>query len=211
MDVLHPIIYKAITSIPYIVGLILLILIMSVFAVDCGLTVATILKFNKRLKIMDEMAAKIHKLSDEIGVNIYENVTDVIEKSEEFQENHAELLDKLSDTKDELMDIPGNAKEKLSETAATARLAINENIMEAKSSIEARTMAITEKTAEWKRNQEAKKQEREKLILDYNNLFSKKDFGIQRLLKAFPDMRSRSQNEQLDKLKEYFQINKKNQ
>ena len=48
------------------------------------------------------------------------------------------------------MDIPGNAKEKLSETAATARLAINENIMEAKSSIEARTMAITEKTAEWK-------------------------------------------------------------
>ncbi len=212
MDVLHPIIYKAITSIPYIVGLILLILIMSVFAVDCGLTVATILKFNKRLKIMDEMAAKIHKLSDEIGVNIYENVTDVIEKSEEFQENHAELLDKLSDTKDELMDIPGNAKEKLSETAATAKLAINENLMEAKSSIEARTMAITEKTAEWKKNQEAKKQEREKLILDYNNLFSKKDFGIQRLLKAFPDMRSKSQNEQLEKLKEYFQIkNKKNQ
>lgn len=43
---------------------------------------------------MDEMAAKIHKLSDEIGENIYENVTTAVEKSEEFQETHEELLSK---------------------------------------------------------------------------------------------------------------------
>lgn len=47
---------------------------------------------------MDEMAERIHKLSDEIGENIYENVTDIVEKSEEFQETHAELLDKLAET-----------------------------------------------------------------------------------------------------------------
>lgn len=28
---------------------------------------------------MDEMAERIHKLSDEIGENIYENVTDIVE------------------------------------------------------------------------------------------------------------------------------------
>lgn len=54
---------------------------------DCGITVATILKFNKRLKVMDEMAERIHKLSDEIGENIYENVTDIVEKSEEFRKH----------------------------------------------------------------------------------------------------------------------------
>ena len=67
---------------------------MAVFAVDCGVTVTTILKFNKRLKVMDEMVAKIHKLSDEIGENIYENVTTAVERSEEFQETHEELLTK---------------------------------------------------------------------------------------------------------------------
>ncbi len=98
MDVLHPIIYKGITLMPHIVGMILICIIMTVFFVDCGITVATILKFNKRLKVMDEMAERIHKLSDEIGENIYENVTDIVEKSEEFQETHAELLDKLAET-----------------------------------------------------------------------------------------------------------------
>lgn len=102
MDVLHPIIYKGITWMPHILGVILLILVMGMFAVDCGITVSTILKFNKRLKIMDEMAEKIHKLSDEIGVNIYENVTGAIEKTEEFQENHAELIDKITEKKDAL-------------------------------------------------------------------------------------------------------------
>ena len=53
MDVLHPIIYKGITLMPHIVGMILICIIMTVFFVDCGITVATILKFNKRLKVMD--------------------------------------------------------------------------------------------------------------------------------------------------------------
>ena len=61
MDVLHPIIYKGITLMPHIVGMILICIIMTVFFVDCGITVATILKFNKRLKVMDEMAERKHK------------------------------------------------------------------------------------------------------------------------------------------------------
>ena len=67
------------------------------------------------------MAAKIHKLSDEIGENIYENVTTAVEKSEEFQETHEEFLTKISDTKENLMDLPSTAKEKIASTAASAR------------------------------------------------------------------------------------------
>ena len=105
MDVIHPIIYKGITMIPHILGVVLLSIVMAVFAVDCGVTVTTILKFNKRLKVMDEMAAKIHKLSDEIGENIYENVTTAVERSEEFQETHEELLTKISDKKENIKEI----------------------------------------------------------------------------------------------------------
>lgn len=180
MDAIHPMIYKAITLIPYILGVALLVIFMGIFVVDCCLTVSTILKFNKRLKIMDEMAGKIHRLSDEIGVNIYENVTGVIEKSEEFQENHAELIDKLSDTKEGIMELPAAAKEK-----------------------------IMEKNAVWKKNQEAKKKEWEELISEYNKMFAQKNNGFKRILNAFPDMKSLNQNETLQKYKKYFNIKQK--
>ena len=277
MDVLHPIIYKGITMMPHIVGMVLICIIMAVFFVDCGITVATILKFNKRLKVMDEMAERIHKLSDEIGENIYENVTDIVEKSEEFQETHAELLDKLAEKKDNLMEIPGTAKEKIADTtgaakdkiaettgtakgkiaettgtardkiagtagtaknkitgttetarekiaettetakekitdtAENARLAISENIMEAKSSFEAKKNAWTEKSEEWKKNREKQKAELSELSEKYEHMFEEKNFGFQRLMKAFPDMKSRENDKTLTELKKHFHLDKPEQ
>lgn len=203
MDVIHPIIYKGITMIPHILGVVLLCIIMSAFAVDCGVTVTTILKFNKRLKVMDEMAAKIHKLSDEIGENIYENVTTAVEKSEEFQETHEELLTKISDTKENLMDLPSTAKEKIASTAASAREKLSES---------AENINVKEKIAAYKETREVarleKQREKEELERRYKELFAEKNFGFKRLMKAFPDMTSREQNESLEKYKKYFNIRK---
>ena len=207
MDVLHPIIYKGITMIPHILGVVLLSIIMAVFAVDCGVTVTTILQFNKRLKVMDEMAARIHRLSDEIGENIYENVTTAVEKSEEFQETHEELLTKLSDKKENIKELPANAKarkEKLAESAENARERFAES-----------TEAAKEKLAAYKENREAarlaKQKEKEELEKKYKELFAEKNFGFKRLMKAFPDMTSREQNESLEKYKKYFNIRKPDQ
>ncbi|MCI5874044.1 MAG: hypothetical protein MR012_10280 [Roseburia sp.] len=174
MDVLHPLIYKAITWIPFIPGVILLSILMCVFLVDCCITVSTILKFNKRLKIMDEMAASIHKLSDEIGENIYENVTGVIEKSEEFQENHAELIDKITETTEA-------AKEKFAD-------------------------AFEEKKKEYADAREEKKRQLAELSEKYEKLFAEKNNGFRRLMTAFPDMKSRDNNEMLQKYKLHFNI-----
>ena len=236
MDVIHPIIYKGITMIPHVLGVVLLCIIMAAFAVDCGVTVSTILKFNKRLKVMDEMAAKIHKLSDEIGENIYENVTTAVEKSEEFQETHEELLTKISDTKENLMDLPSNAKEKIASTAASAReklsesaenIKVNEKLSESAENVKAKitesaattkekitesTEAAKEKIAAYKETREAarleKQREKEELERRYKELFAEKNFGFKRLMKAFPDMTSREQNESLEKYKKYFNIRK---
>ena len=204
MDVLHPIIYKGITMIPHILGVVLLSIIMAVFAVDCGVTVTTILQFNKRLKVMDEMAARIHRLSDEIGENIYENVTTAVERSEEFQETHEELLTKLSDKKENIKELPANAKarkEKLAESAENARERFAES-----------TEAAKEKLAAYKESREAarlaKQKEKEELEKKYKELFAEKNFGFKRLMKAFPDMTSREQNESLEKYKKYFNIRK---
>ena len=179
MKVIHPIIYRGITWIPHTLGVVLLVIFMTVFIVDCCITVSTILKFNKRLKLMDEMAEKIHKLSDEIGENIYENVSGAIQKSEEFQENHAELLDKLADTREDILELPQAAKEKLAET-----------------------------TEEWKKELEERKKELAELSEKYEKLFEEKNFGFRRLMKAFPDMKARDNNRMLEAFRKHFRLDK---
>ena len=42
----------------------------------------------------------------------------------------------------------------------------------------------------------------------YEKLYEEKSFGFQRLMKAFPDMKSRDNNETLEKFKIHFNIKK---
>ena len=203
-------------------GVVLLSIIMCVFAADCIITVTTILKFNKRLKVMDEMAASIHRLSDEIGENIYENVTDVIEKSEKFQKTHVELMDKISETKENIYGLPQTAKDKLAETTGAAK----DKLSETKESISELPQTAKNKLAEKAENYaasreekkrerelalEEKKRERAELMERYEKLYEEKSFGFQRLMKAFPDMKSRDNNETLEKFKIHFNIKKKDE
>ena len=233
MDIIHPIIYAAIRFIPFVLGVVLLSIIMCVFAADCIITVTTILKFNKRLKVMDEMAASIHRLSDEIGENIYENVTDVIEKSAKFQETHMELMDKISETKENIYGLPQTAKDKLAETTGAAKDklaettgAAKDKLSETKESISELPQTAKNKLAEKAENYaasreekkrerelalEEKKRERAELMERYEKLYEEKSFGFQRLMKAFPDMKSRDNNETLEKFKIHFNIKKKDE
>lgn len=186
MDAVHPAIYKGITLIPHTLGVVLLCIFLAVFIVDCSVTVSTILKFNRHLKLMQEMAAQIHKLSDDIGENIYENVEGVLQKKEEFEETHAQLINKLADTREDLRETRDNAK-----------LRISENIMEAKSSIEARSAAV-------RSNLELQRKELSELSDKYKALYEEKNAGYRRLLKAFPGMISKENDQALQKLKQYW-------
>lgn len=85
MDILHPVILSFLKLIPHALGSVVLILVMSGFTIDVCVTVSTILKFNRHLKLLDEIAVKIHNISDEMGENIYENVTNLMDKKEIVQ------------------------------------------------------------------------------------------------------------------------------
>ena len=161
MDIMHPIIYKFITIIPRILGIVLISVFMGVFVVDVIITVATILKFNQRLKAMDDIAKRIHNISDEIGERVYENVTIVDSKQKEY------------------------------------KLALEENLMEISSEVTYRKDQLTE---EW----EKKQKEKEELLARYKELLEQKNAGFRRLLKAFPNMVSRNQNDMLQKYREYL-------
>ena len=254
MDILHPMIYRVITIIPYTPGVVLLVVFFGVFMVDLCITVSTILKFNRRLKMMDEIAAQIHKISDEIGENIYENVIEAMEVSANIQEEHAEIIDKITssanetkerwnekaeETKARINESVEQTKERWSESTETAKARINESVEQTKErwsekaeeakarinesveqtrekwsekaeetkarineSVEQTREKWNEKAEETRKNREEKRQKREELRREYTKMLEHNNAGFIRLLKAFPQMKSKDNNEVLEKFKE---------
>lgn len=103
MDVVHPTIYKVIRVIPKIPGSVILGIFCTAFAVDLGITISTILKFNQKLKLLDEMASKLKIVSNEIGENIYEGVTVAVEKGGEWKETVDLKAAELKEDREQLL------------------------------------------------------------------------------------------------------------
>ena len=183
MDVIHPNIYKIIKIVPKLPGTILLIILCVGLGVDLVITVSTILKFNAHLKLLEELGAKLRVISDELGENIYESVTTVIEKSDdfkeameiksaEFTENHEELVESISNLKSNITD----RKEGISESIGNVKSAWGD-----------------------------KKEEWIQLQAKYKEALEKRNSGERRLMKAFPAMKAKGREEAYSKLKKYFE------
>ncbi|MEG0190311.1 MAG: putative ABC transporter permease [Lachnospiraceae bacterium] len=85
VDFIHPIIEKGLAFIPQVVGIVLLLILSFAMIADLYVTVAGILKMNKRLAKMNEIVTELHIISEQIGTNIYHGVMDTIERQEEFK------------------------------------------------------------------------------------------------------------------------------
>lgn len=172
MLVIHPLIFGFIHIIPKTVGIVLLFILMAAFISDGIVTVSTILKLNRRLKLMNEVAAKMKVISNEIGENIYENVAEAMERKEQF-----------TDTREELLNSFTQKKEKLEENVEKRYQKFNNSVQI---------------------NFEKKKSEYEELSKHYKELAEKKIYGHERLLKAFPKMKSRDYEDSLLRIKEHL-------
>lgn len=97
MDMIHPAVYKLIQIVPKIPGMILLVLFCIALIVDIIITISTILKFNRHLKLLDELGVRLKNVSNDIGENIYEGVTTVLEKGDDFKEDFEQLQAKYKE------------------------------------------------------------------------------------------------------------------
>ena len=119
VEILHPTVLLVIRLIPRPLGMVLLVVLCAVTAVDLAATVRTISKINRSLGQIDELAAKIRAASDDFGGNLADRVLDAAEKGaelrdeleertdglkEELEERRADWKENLSDWKDELSD-----------------------------------------------------------------------------------------------------------
>ncbi|MBQ3471302.1 MAG: putative ABC transporter permease, partial [Clostridia bacterium] len=77
MKILHPPVIQLIRAVPFMLGVFLLIFVAVVFIADVVVTVITINHLANRLKIMDEIAASIHAVSDNIGTKVYNSAETV--------------------------------------------------------------------------------------------------------------------------------------
>ena len=173
MKLVHPFLYRLITVFPRIPGLILLILLLVGFVCDLIITVSTILKFNKRLRLMDEVASRLKVISNEIGENIYENVTAAVEKSEEFKETHKEAAE-----------LPKKYKAELSRKYKERH----------------------QEMEELSRKYKERYKEAAELSRKYRELLENRQFGVRRLLKAFPALNAKEHNEILQKYREHLRM-----
>ena len=79
---IHPVIAKLLSFLPVWLGGLLLVAFCFVLAADLYVTVTGILKFNRRLARMEEIAQELHRISDQLGENIYRNTMEGIELQE---------------------------------------------------------------------------------------------------------------------------------
>ena len=84
--VIHPVVGRGISALPVPLGIVFIVILEIALFADLGVTASSILKLNRQLDAMEKIAAELRELSDKVGANIYENVTDVMEFHEKAQE-----------------------------------------------------------------------------------------------------------------------------
>lgn len=196
VDFIHPVIHKLLLYIPVIVGVIILIILGIGMFADLYVTASGILKMNKRLAAMQEIADELHEISDKIGENIYKNTIAAMETQDAIKDSVTEKQEELKDSftakQEEFKDSLAAKQMEFKDSFALKQEEILDNLTERREEISETLDTVSDEL----------KERIASLRKHYSELGE--DFtGIQkRLLKAFPKMENKKYSESLDDLRE---------
>ena len=97
VKVIHPLIYKVLTMIPVVLGIVVMACLAVGLLADLYVTASAILKLNRKLETMEKIAAELKDLSNKVGENIYENVMEGMEFQEEKKEQFSNVREELKE------------------------------------------------------------------------------------------------------------------
>lgn len=156
---IHPLIMSMVALLRPTPAIVLLASLSILFLIDLVATVATVLKLNKKLTHIEEIASKMRVLSNDLGENLADSALDISEKKNR----------------------------------------LDQQLEQRKESLETK----------WNGAKSAYDQRRTKLRTQWNSLQSEKEsvldnnfFGQNRLLNAFPSLRSINHKEALEQLRQ---------
>ena len=180
VKLVHPSVLWCIRTIPHPVGVGLLILFSVTMAVDLAATVRTIARINRQLSQLDELAAGIKEMSNELGENLADRVLDAVEIGDGLR---ADLQEELDD---------------LREVLAAHRAELQDGLEEVRDSLAQRRFQLQMDQAEWL---EQRERELHALRARLDEVRQSRIFGQRRLLRAFPGMRSTAHQPALERLR----------
>ena len=196
VDFIHPVIHKLLLYIPVIVGVIILIILGIGMFADLYVTASGILKMNKRLAAMQEIADELHEISDKIGENIYKNTIAAMETQDAIK-------DSVTEKQEELKDSFTAKQEEFKDSLAAKQMEFKDSFALKQEEIMGN---LTERREEISETLDTVSDELKERIASLRKHYSElgEDFtGIQkRLLKAFPKMENKKYSESLDDLRE---------
>lgn len=181
MDLIHPPIVRFVRWIPLLAGEIVVGVCLFCFACDFYVTVANILRLNRRLKRLDEVSGLMFQLSEEIGGGLAQSALKLAQTGEKVKESSAQWKEQAQQRREELRGRLESKGEELVQNAEQRKQALLESIEEKK----ARLSQLS--------------QEYEKIMQEKMPV---------RLLKAFPNARSERYDEMLKRVRERFAAKK---
>ena len=126
VKLLHPTVLLLIRLIPRTLGVALLVLLGAVLAVDLAATVSAVVRLNRRLSRIDELAARIKAASNDFGEELAEKVLDAAERGADWKEELEELSFRLAERRAELADEREDWERRREERLAQARRQLEE-------------------------------------------------------------------------------------
>ena len=206
VDLVHTFFAGIIKHFPRVPGIILLVICLAVFVADCVATVITVRGFNNRLRLMNEVGARIRKLSDAMGEDITDATLHGIEKSQQVKEQ-------IDDTKERLDERSAAVRKDIDEKSAEFRKQLAEGrekfsevSADIKEQIEIKRTGSAEERAE-KRAQAEK--ELAALRIRLEKLRAPQARGQRRLLRAFPEMNNARFTDEIELLKKVAEDSRK--
>ncbi|MCI8293302.1 MAG: hypothetical protein HFH53_07185 [Hespellia sp.] len=191
VKLIHPLIFRGLVVLPKALGFCLIGVFGIVMFVDLYVTASGIIRMNRRLEYMERIAAELHEISDQLGEEIYKGVILALEKQEESRQKLDVAAQNLKEWGQEIAENTHSAAEEMSEKMQTAAEEMGERVQTAAEEMSERIRSAVEEMGE-----------RITSLREKYNVFDQKEvFITQRLMKAFPTMKSRRYKEALEELR----------
>ena len=225
VDVVHTFFAGIIKHFPRVPGIILLVVCLAIFAADCVATVITIRGFNNRLRLMNEVGARIRKLSDTMGEDITDATLHGIEKGQQVKEQLDDTKERLDERSAAVKKDLEAKKQLMNERSEAVRQDIDEKSAEFRKQIAEGKEKFSEVSADIKEQIETrrtgsaaeraeKRAQAEKelaaLRVRLEKLRAPQARGQRRLLRAFPEMKNARFADEIELLKKVAEDSRKN-
>lgn len=200
----HPFVRWMVSFVPVWLGWTILAAFGFVLVSDLYVTVTGILKFNRRLAHMEAIAQELHRISDQLGENIYKNTMEGVELQDRVKTRAEVIRQKAEDATEEMRQRTERATEEMRQRTERVTEEMRQRTERAVEEVrQRRERTVEEARQRAEQYTDTLGEKYQELRARYQELAENLPPVSRRLLDAFPTMKPRRYEKQFDRLKEH--------